>query len=97
MSFEQSSSFSSSTVQVAGQPTWTEQKSEYSDSTGKAHVKHVRVVGDKKMTKTWVKEAGKPAADNKQLENATEEEFEQHWAQRASGGGGGGGAIEDKE
>lgn len=93
-SYEESSSYSSSTVQVAGQPKVHEARSEYTNSEGEAHVKHVRAVGDKKKVEEWHKEPGKPAIDTQKLENAEPEEFEKEWAAKTEGESA---ALEDKK
>lgn len=66
-------------MKISGQPTLHESHSEYADSTGEAHARHVRAVGDKKETREWHKPAGKPLEEKRTLENATEEDFEKDW------------------
>ena len=77
--YYEASSFSSSTVQQTGKPTVHEEQSKYVNSTGDAHVKHVRSIGDKKSTKEWHKEGDKPANFKNTIENADATKFDEQW------------------
>ena len=80
--------YSSRTVKRAGQPTIHEAREEFQHSSGNAHGKHVRQVGDKKHTTEWTREGKDGAKELKNtIENAKEDEFEQAWKEHAPGAG----------
>ena len=97
MSYSRSYASSSSTVKVSGQPTLHESHAEYADSTGEAHARHVRAVGDKKETQEWHKPAGKPLEQKRTLENASEEDFEKDWSTYVKSDQPDASALEDKK